>query len=414
MIQKTRTDTKDHRIEHYLEIANELRPRVEAAADRIDADRQLPADLAGEMAQRGLFRLLVPRELGGAELDHPDFLRILRVFAAVDASTAWCINQNNVFSTASSIMDKRAAHEVWDAPEAVVTNGPPSSSARAVPVEGGYRLSGRWDFSSGIDHATWVAALAPLENPAPSPSAGRHGRGGPGPRTEAPTPGAARNPDSARLMLIPRQDVRMVDTWQASGLRGTGSFSFEVDDLFIPAYRTYAQTDPSWHDGPLYLIPRSLLFAAGFSTVALGVAQGSLKTTIDLAGRKTPGRSRNLLQDMATTHRMIGQSEAIWHSARAFLSDSVSAVWDSACKNHSLDDGERIRLRLSTTHAIRMSAEVVDICYNLCGSSAIFASNPIQRRFQDIHVITQHAQGRMTHYETAGQYFLGLEPEGMF
>ena len=116
MIQITRTDTKDHNIEHYLEIANELRPRVEAAADRIDADRQLPADLAREMAQRGLFRLLVPRELGGAELDHPDFLRILRVFAAVDASTAWCINQNNVFATASSIMDKRVAHEVWDDP----------------------------------------------------------------------------------------------------------------------------------------------------------------------------------------------------------------------------------------------------------------------------------------------------------
>ena len=392
-MQKTRTDTKDHSIEHYLEIANELRPRVEAAADRIDADRQLPADLAREMAQMGLFRLLVPRELGGAELDHPDFLRILRVFAAVDASTAWCINQNNVFSTASSIMDKTAAHEVWDDLEAVVTNGPPSSSARAVPVEGGYRLSGRWDFSSGIDHATWVAALAPME---------------------VLGPGTARNLDSARLMLIPRQDVRMVDTWQANGLRGTGSFSFEVDDLFVPAYRTYSQADPSWHDGPLYLIPRGLLFATGFSTVALGVAQGSLETTINLAGRKTPGRSRSLLQDMATTHRMIGQAEAIWHSARAFLQDSASAVWDSACKNHSLDDGDRIRLRLSTTHAIRMSAEVVDICYNLCGSSAIFASNPIQRRFQDIHVITQHAQGRMAHYETAGQYFLGLEPEGMF
>ena len=392
---ETRTDTKDHSIEHYLEIANELRPRVEAAADRIDADRQLPADLAREMAQMGLFRLLVPRELGGAELAHPDFLRILRVFATVDASTAWCINQNNVFSTASSIMDKTAAHEVWDNPEAVVTNGPPSSSARAVPVEGGYRLSGRWDFSSGIDHATWVAALAPLQNPAPSPN-------------------AARNLDTARLMLIPRQDVKMVDTWQASGLRGTGSFSFEVDDLFIPAYRTYSQADPSWHDGPLYLIPRSLLFATGFSTVALGVAQGSLETTINLAGRKTPGRSRNLLQDMATTHRMIGQAEAILHSARSFLRDSASAVWERARKNHSLENGERIRLRLSTTHAIRMSAEVVDICYNLCGSSAIFASNPIQRRFQDIHVITQHAQGRMAHYETAGQYFLGLEPEGMF
>ena len=390
MVQKTRTD-----IDYYLDIAHELTPRIEAAANQIDADRQLPSDISSEMAERGLFRLLVPRELGGAELDHPDFLRILRVFAAVDASTAWCVNQNNVFATATSIMDKRAAHEVWDDPKAVVTNGPPSSSARAVAVEGGYRLSGRWDFSSGIDHATWVAALAPLE-PAPA------------------SPSAPRDLNSARLMLIPRDQVKMVDTWTAKGLRGTGSFSFQVDDLFVPAYRTYTQADPCWSDGPLYLIPRGLLFATGFSTVALGVARGALETTIELASRKTPGRSRNLLQDLNTTRRMIGQAEATWHSARAFQQESASAVWESARKNHSLETEERIKLRLSTTHAIRMAAEVVDICYNLCGSSAIFASNPIQRRFQDIHVITQHAQGRMAHYETAGQFFLGLDPDGMF
>ena len=390
MVQKTRTD-----IDYYLDIAHELTPRIEAAANQIDADRQLPSAISSEMAERGLFRLLVPRELGGAELDHPDFLRILRVFAAVDASTAWCVNQNNVFATATSIMDKRAAHEVWDDPKAVVTNGPPSSSARAVAVEGGYRLSGRWDFSSGIDHATWVAALAPLE-PAPA------------------SPSAPRDLNSARLMLIPRDQVKMVDTWTAKGLRGTGSFSFQIDDLFVPAYRTYTQADPCWSDGPLYLIPRGLLFATGFSTVALGVARGALETTIELASRKTPGRSRNLLQDLNTTHRMIGQAEATWHSARAFQQESASAVWESVRKNHSLETEERIKLRLSTTHAIRMAAEVVDICYNLCGSSAIFASNPIQRRFQDIHVITQHAQGRMAHYETAGQFFLGLDPDGMF
>ena len=390
MIQKTRTD-----IDYYLGVARELSPKIEAAADRIDADRQLPSDISSEMAERGLFRLLLPRELGGAELDHPDFLRILRIFASVDASAAWCVNQNNVFTTAASTMNKKAAHEVWDDKMAVVTNGPPSSSARAVRVEGGYRISGRWDFSSGIDHATWVAALAPME-PA------------------SPAPGATGDVNNARLMLVPRDQVKMVDTWSASGLRGTGSFSFQADDLFVPAYRTYSQADPSWSDGPLYLIPRGLLFATGFSTVALGVARGSLETTIDLAGRKTPGRSRNLLQDQVTTHRMIGQAEAIWNSARAFQQESAAAVWERACRDHDLDTEERVRLRVATTHAIRMSAEVVDICYNLCGSSAIFASNPIQRRFQDIHVITQHAQGRMAHYETAGQFFLGLEPNGMF
>ncbi len=179
MIPKTRTD-----INYYLDVARELSSKIEAAADRIDADRQLPADISSEMAERGLFRLLLPRELGGAELDHPDFLRILRIFAAVDASAAWCVNQNNVFTTAASTMNKEAAHEVWDDKMAVVTNGPPSSSARAVRVEGGYRISGRWDFSSGIDHATWVAALAPMEPASPA----------------SPAPGATGDVNNARLI----------------------------------------------------------------------------------------------------------------------------------------------------------------------------------------------------------------------
>ncbi len=151
-----------HDIGHYLDTARELAVLVAASADRIDSERQFPPELAGELADKGFFRLLVPRSLGGAELDHPDFLKILEVFAEVDASTAWCINQNNVFSTDSVRMPEQTAREIWDDGRAVVTNGPPNSSTKAVPVDGGYRLSGRWNFSSGSAHATWIAALAPV------------------------------------------------------------------------------------------------------------------------------------------------------------------------------------------------------------------------------------------------------------
>ena len=114
------------------------------------------------MADAGFFRLLLPQELGGAQLAHPDFLRILEMFAAADASVAWCLNQNNVFSTRSTRMDMSTAHEIWDERRGVVTNGPPAAGTKSVPVEGGYRLSGHWNFSSGSDHATWIAALAPV------------------------------------------------------------------------------------------------------------------------------------------------------------------------------------------------------------------------------------------------------------
>ena len=203
-----------------------------------------------------------------------------------------------------------------------------------------------------------------------------------------------------------------MDAWQVSGLRGTGSFSFEIDDVFVPGHRSYGPTDPPRDDGAIYVIPTGLLFPSGFGTVALGVARASLDAAIDLAGTKVV--DEELLRDNSTIQRQIGTAEAIWRSARAFLRESASAVWESACKDRSLPTDERIRLRLAGTHAIRMAAEVVDIAYDVCGSNSIFSTNPVQRRYQDMHVITQQIQGRLAHYDTAGQYFLGLEPKGLF
>lgn len=393
--------TAEHDIEYYLEAARELAGKVAATADRIDGDRQLPSELAGEMADRGFFRLLLPRSLGGAQLDHPDFLRILEIFAAVDASTGWCLNQNNVFSTSSLRMPEQTAREIWAEKRAVVTNGPPTGSSQAVPVDGGYKLSGRWHFSSGSSHATWIAALAPISN------------------GSSPAQDASKDRTGARIMLMPKEAVTFLDFWQVKGLRGTASFSFEVEDLFIPSERSYDPTNPLREDGALYAIPTTLLFGSGFATVALGVARAALDTAINVAGAKVPGRTSTVLQNQSTTQRTIGEAEAIWSSSKAFLSQSASSVWKGAQKttikkNRALTTEERINLRLAATHAIRMSAQVVDLAYNLCGSDAIFETNPIQRQFQDIHVITQHAQGRLTHYETAGQYFLGLEPEGNY
>ena len=384
-----------HDIEYFLDTARELAGQVAANADRIDCERQIPPELAAEIADKGFFRLLLPRSLGGAELSHLDFLRILQVFAEADGSTAWCINQNSVFATASVIIPEQTAREIWGDGRAVVANGPPISSVKAIAVDGGYRLSGCWNFSTGSPHATWLAALVPV------------GQSEQNPDTSSGTA-------SARIMLLPKKDAKFLDSWQVSGLRGTGSFSFEVDDLYIPKIRTYEPTDPPREDGPLYLMPRTLLFASGDATIALGIARASLDTAIAIAGTKTPGRFTTLLRDHSATQRLIGEGEAIWHSARAFLEESASSAWMSACKHHAPSIEERIRLRLASTFGIRKAAEVVDICYNLCGSSAIFESNPLHRRFQDIHVITQHLQGRPTHYETAGQFFLGLEPEGSF
>ncbi len=377
---------------YYLEAARGLATRVAAEADRIEREREIPPEIAHEIADKGLFRLLVPRSLGGAELDYPEFLHIIQVFAEADTSTAWCINQNNVFATNSARMPEQTSREIWSDGRAVVANGPPTSSSAAVAVDGGYRLTGRWNFSSGVRHATWVAALAPVRRHSDD-SAGRQ---------------------EVRTLLVPKKDVSLIDVWQVSGLRGTGSFSFEADDIFVPTVRTFTPSDTSREDGPLYVIPPVLLFAGGFATVAMGAARAGLDAAIDIAGRGASTPDQSTLRQKSTTQRRIGEAEAVWHSARAFLRESTSLVWESACESHSLTVEDRIRLRLASTHAIHMAAEVIDIAYKICGSSSIFAGNPIQRRFQDLHVITQQGQGRLANYDTAGQFFLGLEPEGIF
>ena len=379
--------TQKKEFNHYLEDAREMASRLAEVLDRIDDERMIPPEITDEMKDRGLFRLLIPRSLDGAEMDHPSFLRIVYEFAKVDASVGWCVNQNNVFATNSTRLPEEAAREIWTDWRNVVTNGPPTSDTFATPVEGGYRLSGRWNFSSGSPHATWLAALTPIKGS---------------------------NPNEARVLLIPKSEATMIDTWDVFGLRGTGSYGFEINDLFVPSHRTYNQSDTPREPGPLYVIPTTLFFCSGFATVALGAARTALDAAIEMCANKIPASApgRTMLRDMGTIQRQIGQAEAIWGAAQAYLHENHSRLWEDACENLSVSTEKRIGVRLASTHAIRQAAEVVDIAYNLSGATAIFGSSPVQRRFRDVHVITQQVQGQMYHYDTAGQFFLGMEPRG--
>jgi alkylation response protein AidB-like acyl-CoA dehydrogenase len=354
--------------------------RVVDSSEAINKERQIPEELIRTMASQGLFRLLVPASVGGNEIDYLDYLSMTRAIAEADGSVGWCFNQNNVLGTMASLMPESLAEEVWSDREAILCNGPPQHTTVTL-VDGGHTLTGRWNFSSGSRHATWAVAV------------GRVG--------EAET----------RTMFIPKQEVDFIDVWQVNGLRGTGSFSFEVKEMFVPARRSFVEATTPRESGPLYLIPRSLLFASGFASVALGVARSGLDVAIDVALKKTP-QEQALLRDQPATQREIGQAEAIWGSAHAFLMEKATRLWTAACDRHALTMEDRIQLRLASTHAIRRAAEVVDLAYSVCGASSIFETSPIQRKFQDAHAITQQIQGRMEHYETAGQFFLGLEPQG--
>lgn len=370
-------------IQSPLDAAQEMAPTIRSCADQIEKDRDLPRPLFEALAAAGFFKLLIPRAVGGAEVDLPTYVQVLEELGKADASTGWVVNQCAVFATYAAQMPRDIARLIWiDTPHSVVANTP-VATAQAVAVPGGYRVSGRQGFSSGCRHAAWLAARALIqENDQPE----------------------------ERYLFVPAAETELLDTWNVRGMRGTGTHHFVVKDVFVPAERTVLQAGaPLLEGGPLYQFPRRLLFASGDAAVALGTARACLDAFFALAGAKTPRSMQAALRDQPAIHGTVGRSEAQLRSARAFLTESVRDIWSEAVSNGAISSDRRAILRLATTHAIRLAVDVVDFVYNACGVTAIFEGNPIQRCFQDIHVISQHTQGRLAHYELIGKHALGLK-----
>jgi alkylation response protein AidB-like acyl-CoA dehydrogenase len=372
-----------------LDAARELAPKIRSCADEIEAERELPRPLFEALADAGLFRLALPRSLGGAELDLPTYIQVIEELGKADASTGWIINQGGIFATYAARMPLPVARAIWvDTPRAVVANTP-AATARAVVVPGGYRVTGRQGFSTGCRHASWVAAHAQVFED------GRL-------RLEAD------GQPEARYIFVAVADAELLDTWRVRGMRGTGTHHFAVNDVFVPAERSVlSATAPLRETGPLYRIPRTLLFASGDAAVALGMGRSCLDTFFDLAGVKTPRATPGLLRDQPMVQMHVGQAEASLRSGRAFLTETVGEVWAAATAG-TLTLDHRAALRLATTHTIRLAVEVVDTLYNAAGATAIYEDHLLQRHFQDIHVISQHLQARLAHYELVGRHWLGL------
>ena len=371
-----------------FEAVRKLLPMIRSSAERIEADRELPRPLFEALADAGLFKLLIPHNVGGAEIDLPGYVQLLEELGKADASTGWVVNQCAVFATYAARIPREVARSIWiDTPRSIVANTP-VATAQAVAVPGGYRVTGRQGFSSGCRHAAWLAARALiLEKGQPRVEDGRA---------------------EERYLFVPVAEAELLDTWHVRGMRGTGTHDFAVRDVFVPAQHTVLQAGaPLLENGALYQFPRRLLFASGDAAVSLGAARACLNTFFELAGAKTPRSMQATLRDQPVVQATVGRSEAHLRSARAFLTEAVREIWTEASTG-TITLERRAALRLATTHAIRLAVDVVDSVYNAAGVTAIFEGNPIQRHFQDIHVISQHTQARLAHYELIGKYALGL------
>jgi indole-3-acetate monooxygenase len=372
-----------------LEAARKLAPMIRTYAGDTEALRALPAPVFEALADAGLFHLAFPRSMGGGELDLPTYIQVIEEIGKADASTGWVVNQCAIFATYAARMPRNVARKIWiETPRSVVANTP-LADARAVVVEGGYRVTGRQGFSTGCRNAAWVAAHAQIIDNGKV----RLDKGEP----------------ETRYLFVPVAEAELLDTWHVRGMRGTGTHHFAVHDVFVPAERTVLSvTAPLIDTGPLYQIPRTLKFASGDASVALGLARTCLTTFSDLAGAKTPRAMQALLRDQSMIQVIVGQAEADLRSGRAFLHEAVREIWSQVATGGTPTLDARASLRIAATHAIRLAARIIDAVYSAAGATAVYESQLLQRHFQDIHVITQHLQSRLSHYEMVGRHWLGL------
>jgi alkylation response protein AidB-like acyl-CoA dehydrogenase len=373
--------------------ARKLAPLLAAAAPRIDAARELPPDVLDAMHAAGMFRLLVPRSLGGAELDPATYIQCVEAIASGDASVAWCMNQGSGCSMSAGYLQPAIAREVFGGERDVLAWGM-GPGAKAMRVEGGWRITGNWAFASGSRHATWLGAHCPCFNADGTPQ---------------------RNPDGRpweRTMLFRREVATIKDIWQVVGLRGTGSDAYSVTDLFVDDAHTLTRDRPDERREPglIYRFAAMQIYASGFASVALGTARAALDSFVELARGKTPALLQTALRDNAVIQSSIAIADARLNAARTWL---ISVLRDAQAATQA--EGEvptehRMRIRQAATYAIHQAKEVVDVAYHEAGATAIFDANPFERRFRDVNTVTQQVQGRRSHFETIGQYLLGAEP----
>jgi indole-3-acetate monooxygenase len=374
--------------------ARALAPMIAAAAAQIEASRELTPEVVCALHDGGLFRMLLPRALGGHELAPAVYVQAIEEIAKADASTAWCVAQTSVASTMCASLDHRVAWEMFGAdPRALIAMGPPGTVGRAVGTAGGFRISGTWQFASGSRHATWLAAHCPVYEPDGSRRLDANGV-----------------PVEATL-VFPKSSATIIDVWQVMGLKGSGSDSYSTADLLVPASHSmtaFARNPAERRErGPLYRLTVFQLFGASFASIALGIARTTLDAFIELAKSKTPAGARYTLRDNAVIQSQVGLAQSQLTSARVFLLHALQEIWEAA-QSGEITTERRLQLRMASSHATHQARQVVDSAYHAAGATAIFEGNPFERRFRDMHTVSQQVQAHFSVFEALGQHYLGL------
>ena len=372
-------DPLESAAEKLASVARELAPETEH-------ERRLAAPLLDGLRASGVMRAGAPAETGSAEASPALTLRCAETIARGDASAGWCVAIAATSSLLGGWLPRDGLADVFGDPNRIAA-GVWAPRGAAQRVDGGYRVSGRWSFCSGITHSDVMFGGCLVAEDG----------GG------KPTP---------RILAMPVDQLKVLDTWHTGGLRGTGSQDVVADELFVPEHHSLWILDHPTSDAALYRFPIFGFFALSIASAALGNARGAIDDLTALAVDKVGQGSTRTLAERPATWAAVAEAEASLRAARALYYTAIEEAWDAAVRSaEPVSVDLRVGLRLAATHAARTAADVTRSMYDLGGGSAIYETSPLQRRFRDAHTVTAHFQVAPTSYEMAGRVLLGQPAE---
>jgi indole-3-acetate monooxygenase len=390
--QRSRNDA-----ELILSAAIALTPLIHECRDEIERERRLPLPLVDALKKAGVFRMTMPRAWGGAELDPLSQLRIIEALSVADASVGWCVMIGCDSGYFSGFLDQQVAREMYPDLDAV-TGSALTLTGRAERVKGGYRVSGRWPFSSGCQHSAWLVGGCLVYN-------------GDQPRLRP------NGVPETRQCYLPAEAVSILDTWYTTGLRGSGSHDFTVNDCFVPEERTFSYQELKFYrSGTLYRFPMNILFKAG--GVPLGVARAALDALIEAGHRPSrlmavggKAAMTRTLRDEEFVQDAVGRAAAMLGAARAYLFSTIGDIWETLETGREVSLRQRVDFQLVHTQVFAMCTEAVELIYKARGGSAVYTGNVLDRCLRDIVTMNQHVVNSLRVYATGGRLLLGLPAE---
>ena len=392
-------DTDDHAYVAMIARAQALIPQLRDRAARTEELRRLPPETERDLHEAGLFRLVQPKRVGGSEFDYVALVDCAEILGQGDASVAWNFANLASHHWMLGMFDKRAQDLVWDRdPNVLIASSFIFPAGRARKVEGGYRLRGSWPFSSGVASCDWnmLASVVSSEDEADG--------------------------IEYRIFLVHKNDYRMRDTWNAVGLRGTGSSDVEVTDAFVPEPFTVAVKDLAGgptpgnaiNPNPLYKLPVFSLFPFVLSGVALGNAQACLDDYVETARHRASTYNRAKLGDMQSTQIKIAEASAQIDAARLIMRSSCIEAMADARRGRIPDMAAKTKLRRDGAFAVNMCTEAVSRLFAASGARGLFTTGALQRQFRDAHAINSHLA---FNFDAAGTNYgrvaLGLPSENL-